>query len=372
MEKAITIVLILLGLLKFAQEAPKLFKDMFMSGDMFKGLDFKPGIKKRIQENDLAMRGINGISSGIGGAIGRNRTARETGKGVFRKTIGGALSGTIGGLKSTNRKLGVRAMMNEVAEGAQRAEDASANFESFKRRTARTFTPDGENSFINRVDTNFFGGARQQANFRINSINEDDVSSIDVKGAKELKTISDRVLSKIFDDSEIKNIKDRYNNGLAKIQSELALTMVQGANEDDDAYQKRFNDAVKQKSGLLKASRDSQLQQRMSKIFEGEEIKQMAAIQKNAVDQQIKQYGKDYGNTVSDLYNSMADLFSTISTGTQADIQNLKYENINDLKTKLSNFNKIQNDKETVSKENLKRQQQNVAAPEDAKKEDKK
>lgn len=83
--KSITIVILILGLLKFAKEAPELFKSiMDNGGGMFKNLDLKPGAKRRIESNDYAMKGISTIG---GGAVGvaanvakRYNLAKENGK----------------------------------------------------------------------------------------------------------------------------------------------------------------------------------------------------------------------------------------------------------------------------------------------------
>lgn len=79
--KGIATVCLILGLLKFAKEAPELFKKIFSSGPggLFEGVNLKPGMKKRIESNDFAMKGIgaaSGIVSGVAGAAmqaGRNR-----------------------------------------------------------------------------------------------------------------------------------------------------------------------------------------------------------------------------------------------------------------------------------------------------------
>ena len=83
--KSVTIVILILGLLKFAKEAPELFKSiMDNGGGMFKNLDLKPGAKRRIESNDYAMKGISTIG---GGAVGvaanvakRYNLAKENGK----------------------------------------------------------------------------------------------------------------------------------------------------------------------------------------------------------------------------------------------------------------------------------------------------
>ena len=66
--KSITMVILILGLLKFAKEAPELFKSLMDNGgNLFKGLDLKAGVKKRIEANDYAMKGISTVGGAAAG-----------------------------------------------------------------------------------------------------------------------------------------------------------------------------------------------------------------------------------------------------------------------------------------------------------------
>ena len=69
--KGFAMVCLILGLLKFAKEAPDLVKTLFSNGgNLFAGMNLKPGVKKRIEENDYAMKGISTVTGGVGGMVG--------------------------------------------------------------------------------------------------------------------------------------------------------------------------------------------------------------------------------------------------------------------------------------------------------------
>lgn len=69
--RSIVMVILILGLLKFAKEAPELFKALFdTGGGLFKGLNFKPGVKKRIESNEYAMRGLSTATGAVAGGAG--------------------------------------------------------------------------------------------------------------------------------------------------------------------------------------------------------------------------------------------------------------------------------------------------------------
>ena len=103
--KCLALVLLILGLLKFAQEAPELIKTMFNTGgNWMKGLNLKPGVKKHIEDNKLGMAGIGAGAGLVGGMIGgagnAMRTAKERageGNGSWAKNFGAAAYGGIRG-----------------------------------------------------------------------------------------------------------------------------------------------------------------------------------------------------------------------------------------------------------------------------------
>ena len=66
----IATVVLILGLLNFAKQAPELVKEMLNNGGIMNGLDFKPGVKKRITDNEYAMKGASTGLGVIGGGIG--------------------------------------------------------------------------------------------------------------------------------------------------------------------------------------------------------------------------------------------------------------------------------------------------------------
>lgn len=69
--RSITMVILILGLLKFAKEAPELFKSLMDNGgNLFKGLNFKPGARKRIEENEYGMKAISTVTGAGAGVIG--------------------------------------------------------------------------------------------------------------------------------------------------------------------------------------------------------------------------------------------------------------------------------------------------------------
>lgn len=142
--KGITAVVLILGLLKFAKEAPELFKSiMDNGGNLFKGINFKPGAGKRIQENDYAMRalstGVGGISGMVGNVAKRFQQSRTNADGTERQTSRfgsiltsltaaprGVISGAKSGWKNTAKTLS-RAEFGKIRDSAY--EDAHASLE---------------------------------------------------------------------------------------------------------------------------------------------------------------------------------------------------------------------------------------------------
>jgi len=101
---ALANVVVILGILKFAQEAPKLISDLFGgSGDL------KFGITSKVKDNKLAMGAMGAIGAGFGGMTGNAWNSWKTmGKGKGFKHNAGALFGGvtsgIGGLAGGVRR----------------------------------------------------------------------------------------------------------------------------------------------------------------------------------------------------------------------------------------------------------------------------
>ena len=143
--KCIATVLLILGLLKFAQEAPELVKTMFSTGgNWMKGLNFSPKLRKHVEDNKLGMAGIGAAAGMIGGAWGGAQNARRTaaqragdGEGSWGKHIGagiygglrGAMTGAVHGAKNAPKEL--------TKESMSKNQDAStlAAQESYNKGT---------------------------------------------------------------------------------------------------------------------------------------------------------------------------------------------------------------------------------------------
>lgn len=159
--KGITMSILILGLLKFAKEAPELFKSiMDTGGNLFKGINFKPGVRKRISDNEYAMKGLSAAVGGGAGVIGnfmeRRRLAGQNADGTERTRANGigrtlaALSATprglITGAKSGLQKSATelnKASLTNVVKDANAAAHASlqqaydGNLHSTLRETSR-------------------------------------------------------------------------------------------------------------------------------------------------------------------------------------------------------------------------------------------
>lgn len=136
--KPIAMVAVLLGLLKFAKDAPELVKTLFSTG-AFGSLNLKPGVRGRVTSNEYAMRGLSGagglVFGGITSAVkqGRKRyneiqtaeggTGNKT-RGLGRSVLQGARGLVRGGVSSAYH--GVRSKPETFRKLGTSVIDASA------------------------------------------------------------------------------------------------------------------------------------------------------------------------------------------------------------------------------------------------------
>lgn len=70
--KCVATVVLILGILRFCQDAPSLFKEIFDTGSgLFSGINLKPGVKNRLEENKGLMWGYNKAAAITGGMVGQ-------------------------------------------------------------------------------------------------------------------------------------------------------------------------------------------------------------------------------------------------------------------------------------------------------------
>lgn len=153
--KAIATVCLILGLLKFAKDAPQLFKTIFASGGgLFAGLDWKPGMKRRVSENEYAMKGIGATTGLVSGALGagvmaynKKRMSADTegsvGRGkAFAQSLGtvgraathGAFAGTRNGFKNAPTEFSGKAIANSMGQSVNAGQSAEIKADNNRKQ----------------------------------------------------------------------------------------------------------------------------------------------------------------------------------------------------------------------------------------------
>lgn len=129
-------VIVILGILKFAQDAPGLFKEFFGGSGSFALKS--PG--KQLSENKLAMAGLGAVRSGIGGASRNFFAAKRDGanKGEILKTT---LGGLTGGMKR-GAKVGYNSDLGNLSKNTDRAIDETTTKRK-ERQKYKALHPDG-------------------------------------------------------------------------------------------------------------------------------------------------------------------------------------------------------------------------------------
>lgn len=256
--KAITMVVLILGLLKFAKEAPELFKSLFDNGGgLFKGLNFKPGVKGRIESNEYAMKGMSAVTGAALGTVGnfaqRYRQAQFDKDGnEFKnshKTFSaltaltaaprGLITGARSGLKNSSSTLkGLKDTGYSAIADAHTSEENAFNrdFRTAVRQTYRDNRDDGrtnaeDSMLLDHIKTN--GGEY---------LNKKMAFFGNVGGG--LKNFGDELSGKnqTFSSREVENL-----NKISGSLSSLENYVKSGFDKVTDSIIKAKNDALKKK-----------------------------------------------------------------------------------------------------------------------------
>lgn len=256
--KAITMVVLILGLLKFAKEAPELFKSLFDNGGgLFKGLNFKPGVKGRIESNEYAMKGMSAVTGAALGTVGnfaqRYRQAQFDKDGnEFKnshKTFSaltaltaaprGLITGARSGLKNSSSTLkGLKDTGYSAIADAHTSEENAFNrdFRTAVRQTYRDNRDDGrtnaeDSMLLDHIKTN-----------RGEYVNKKKAFFGNVGGG--LKNFGDELSGKnqTFSSREVENL-----NKISGSLSSLENYVKSGFDKVTDSIIKAKNDALKKK-----------------------------------------------------------------------------------------------------------------------------
>ncbi len=256
--KAITMVVLILGLLKFAKEAPELFKSLFDNGGgLFKGLNFKPGVKGRIESNEYAMKGMSAVTGAALGTVGnfaqRYRQAQFDKDGnEFKnshKTFSaltaltaaprGLITGARSGLKNSSSTLkGLKDTGYSAIADAHTSEENAFNrdFRTAVRQTYRDNRDDGrtnaeDSMLLDHIKTN-----------RGEYVNKKKAFFGNIGGG--LKNFGDELSGKnqTFSSREVENL-----NKISGSLSSLENYVKSGFDKVTDSIIKAKNDALKKK-----------------------------------------------------------------------------------------------------------------------------
>lgn len=256
--KAITMVVLILGLLKFAKEAPELFKSLFDNGGgLFKGLNFKPGVKGRIESNEYAMKGMSAVTGAALGTVGnfaqRYRQAQFDKDGnEFKnshKTFSaltaltaaprGLITGARSGLKNSSSTLkGLKDTGYSAIADAHTSEENAFN-RDFRTAVRQTYRDNRDDGRTNAEDSMLLDHIK---NNRGEYVNKKKAFFGNIGGG--LKNFGDELSGKnqTFSSREVENL-----NKISGSLSSLENYVKSGFDKVTDSIIKAKNDALKKK-----------------------------------------------------------------------------------------------------------------------------
>lgn len=256
--KAITMVVLILGLLKFAKEAPELFKSLFDNGGgLFKGLNFKPGVKGRIESNEYAMKGMSAVTGAalgtFGNAVQRYRQAQFDKDGnrlenshkslsfltALTAAPRGLITGARSGLKNSSSTLkGLKDTGYSAIADAHTSEENAFN-RDFRTAVRQTYRDNRDDGRTNAEDSMLLDHIK---NNRGEYVNKKKAFFGNIGGG--LKDFGDELSGKnqTFSSREVENL-----NKISGSLSSLENYVKSGFDKVTDSIIKAKNDALKKK-----------------------------------------------------------------------------------------------------------------------------
>ena len=323
--KSVTMVVLILGLLKFAKEAPELFKSiMDNGGGLFKNLDLKPGAKRRVESNEYAMKGLSagaGTVSGIAASFAQRyrqaghdadgnklKNASRIGKVLTALSAAprGLITGTKAGFKNSSSDLkGIKNSARSAVNAAHESEQAA--FDRDLRSAIRQTFRDNRDQEIMNSESVF---EAYKANYEKNK-------------ETYLNTKKENVNSAV---SRFKTNKEDLKNMLSGVNTTLS---------------KESEDTLKELISILKSSKNL-TKEKMDKALEPFNKAEADDLKKLASGQTLKRIidGKEQEITLANQ-QLLKDYYKNLKNDAKAGVFDKSQVQVQAISTKLKEFEKI-------------------------------
>lgn len=329
LTKALATVCLILGLLKFAKDAPQLFKTLFASGSgLFAGLDWKPGMKRRINENEYAVKGAAmglGAVGGLGSVWNRAQRAYRdgheggNGRGIaIAKAAGsaikgiprGVISGARTGLKEAPTEFFSKDMLASAGKGLHAGQVSDSKRDAKVKEYGHAFTPKWAKNHIKEIYTDVGEGIDD---FK-SAMNGKQVTPALIQAVTKVNSDMDGFLKNASVTKAKDDIDAKYEGGLKKLKEDVNAVW-----EDYDGvkYNRNGTGTYKETRSVTKSIFDYLVEE--DGYTKGKDAKGLDVYKKNGVELHaqdvIKKWGetRTYDKEFDVQYKSMADLKSKIS-----------------------------------------------------------
>lgn len=397
LTKALATVCLILGLLKFAKDAPQLFKTIFASGGgLFAGLDWKPGMKRRVSENEYAMKGLGGAvglaAGGLGAGVMAFRNAYKNGGaegdvgadsslirglGAGLRGFGhGAFSGARNGLKNAPTEFSGKGLASAANAGVSAGQAAEVKADNNRKQYGGILHPmQSAGKHINEFGENFAEGWHNVGSAlsgeRLNNAAVDTIKKAtdNMDAVIKLKDVSniDNAMKKLEEDIRTKGFVkygDKYysldgssvdvGDGKSNVENHRARYGDRATNADGHYFNPAIGDydhnynpnndrtfsskkmVNTEKLGDLKTLFNQQKNQELAKAINENYHDGAATYMANIAKQLSKELGNLGSANIEKINKEIAKGGLTFKDS-HNNIRNV--ENINDFLTKMSNVN---------------------------------
>ena len=346
--KMLVTVFVILGLLKFAQEAPGLLKEFFSGGG---GSFALRSPAKQLKDNKLAMGGIGAVAGGAQNMLGNYYRATHDAEGKkIDKSMGRGLKSAAGGLIGGARRGAVRGyrtndlrnLGGELKQAKYETDEARARREANKQYAA-------EHGYSGPM-SGLYGSVLQTKQGLETYIKTDGSGKVTANSAQNI--------SKRF-----KDIDEKYSSAeLKRIKNRLAgdSDVIRKPNEGqsffvgNDCY--TFNNGEWSKGGVV-ISREK-LEDINKKYVHNEELREKASIYTKRRDEfcvELDNAMTYFTNNASNLpYNDLTKIIESLKTDLKVEQGGITYQlpdsinSVDDLKSKMNEWAKSGNSGELM------------------------
>lgn len=323
--KLLSIVVVILGILKFAQEAPKLLKEFFGEGGSFA----LKSPKKQFQENKLA----NGIIGATGTLANRAVNYAGNYKRIFDDNKLSRSEKAWNAVKNTGGMLNPFSIYNSARTGYDYTKEGKDRLQGINKATAESLTKPGFWYRARRKGSETMAQLSHYASTDYTNLQADKIN-LEIKTLDDLLKQKEAIFKVLGSDKNINNVTSYYDRVIDEANKRNDFNEAARLAKEKKDTIKQLRDAIAYEK---KTGREATIQQLADGTFR---VGNKNTVDSSKIDAQFTTAIDNFNKQLTENFSTIKDVLKETNT-TLSDINGNTIETLDDIKDGINNNNNM-------------------------------